>query len=413
MRSDFPIAAALLLAVFPTFSGVAETVRPPVVHIEEQSERPTVAPTGSVVAVSSPGVDNAAGTPGGMAAARLAVRDRIFQWTPSPAPRATGGADLVGAAISPDESLLVLAERVGGAGALNSTRLVLVNLASGRIVNILELKERRIGEIAFPAGSSSLLAAQHAQPEFGHEAKLLLIDLRDGAVTAESAALPEPPRSFVSDGEGVWYTLATEKEHFFELPLSALAGAPKLLRTRAEFPRIIFGIDGRELVVYGRGQCEYYRIERGRATYDGAAALPEDFSPVWAAATSLPGGRSIVFGEADGPACLVGGGGALRIADKAGAQSCCTNLGKTLLVSVEARDALAPYALPSVTPGKEILPGRLKPANRNRLWRMLPRSGAEPSVVLIDIRGNVFLLTADERKPKKSPVLTVDRAGFR
>lgn len=406
-------AAALLVTVATLLPGVAENSGAPLIYVDEEIERPAVTETGSVVTISAPGGDSVAGTPAGMAAARLAAHDRIFQWTPSPARRATGGADLVGAALSPDESLLVLAERVGGEGELNSTRLILINLLNGKIANILEIRERRLGEIIFPPGGDAVVAIQYAQPEFDHPAGLVLIDLRSGGIRSESAPMPEAPRSLSSNGESVWYTLPGEDEYFFELKLSNLAGEALSRRTRATVPRLLLDGGGRDLVVYGRGRCEYYRLEANGATYDGGIALPEEFSPEWAAVTTLPGGRNIVFGEADGPAFLIGGGGALRIADKSGVQSCCLPSDGTLLLAIEARDALVPYALPNTAPGREIIPGRIKPVNRNRIWRLIPRSGAEDNLVLVDIRGNVFTLTVDERRPKKNPVLIVDRTGIK
>ena len=81
----------------------------------EEESLPEVEATGSLLAIDAPGRDNAADTPAERSAAKVAVPDKLFEWTPSPDPgRVTGGADLIDALLSADQSLLILIEKVGG-----------------------------------------------------------------------------------------------------------------------------------------------------------------------------------------------------------------------------------------------------------------------------------------------------------
>ena len=64
----------------------------------EEESLPEVEATGSLLAIDAPGRDNAADTPAERSAAKVAVPDKLFEWTPSPDPgRVTGGADLIDA----------------------------------------------------------------------------------------------------------------------------------------------------------------------------------------------------------------------------------------------------------------------------------------------------------------------------
>ena len=58
---------------------------PPILDIDAGREQPRIQETGSLLAIDAPGTDNRAGTPPGMLAARLAEKDKIFRWSPSPA----------------------------------------------------------------------------------------------------------------------------------------------------------------------------------------------------------------------------------------------------------------------------------------------------------------------------------------
>ena len=63
--------------------------------------------------------------------------------------------------------------------------------------------------------------------------------------------------------------------------------------------------------------------------------------------------------------------------------------------------------------GKTVIPGKLRPDNRNGVFRIFARGAAEAEAVLIDHRANVYLLTFSRRRVKKQAVLIVDRTGFK
>lgn len=79
----------------------------------------------------------------------------VYDWAPSPdRSRITGGADLVDAFLSSDETLLVVLEKVGGKEGPNATRVICCNLRNGKIVRGFTIPERKL------AGAAPVRAAR-------------------------------------------------------------------------------------------------------------------------------------------------------------------------------------------------------------------------------------------------------------
>ena len=120
-------------------------------------------------------------------------------------------------------------------------------------------------------------------------------------------------------------------------------------------------------------------------------------------------GRMLVLAQEGGPAVLVGGGAVRPLAENAGPTGCYLPAERKFLLAVEYKDAVNLDQLPhSTRPESSVSPGRLKPENRNSIYRLLPRSGGEsPEAVLIDHRGNVSILRILPRRWRKQPVYEV------
>ena len=84
----------------------------PVIYLESSEQEHTVESTGTWAEINS---SAPAGKTAGTLAEKLKSPGKSYRWTPSPMrEKLTGGADLTDAVLSPDGSVLFLAERIGG-----------------------------------------------------------------------------------------------------------------------------------------------------------------------------------------------------------------------------------------------------------------------------------------------------------
>lgn len=400
-RHPFRLIPFLALAVECAAAGL-----PPIVDNGGAEQRPPVRETGKLLAVDAPGTDNRAGTPPGMLAARLAVNDKFFRWSPSPAAgRVTGGAALAAAALSPDESMLILAETVGAPEGPNSTRLLYFNLLNGKLVNAKLLENRRLSSLEF-AGYDRLLALEAPQPESGRSGRLLLFDPADPAKPEESPAAEAPLLSAVSDGTYTWYTIKGSP-YFLQRENRAFQAAPRRLRTLAAGARLLLSADRKQLYLFGAGRVEFYRITGQGAELVNSQELPAEVVPEWAAAASADGGW-LVLGAANQPAWLVGKNTLRQLAERCTALGCLLPDGRFLL-GLPVNESLGLYRLPAETkPETTVSPRKLKPLNRNDNYRIFPLTGNRPRALLVDHRGNLWQLEIRPRRWVKSALYTVE-----
>ncbi|MBQ7207991.1 MAG: hypothetical protein IJS01_09365 [Lentisphaeria bacterium] len=404
MKRIFLPLAAVFFCSLPAGPAV------PVIRMEETDERPKVAETGKLTEFESSGKSS---SPRGSAAGRLAA-GKDFRWTPSQIEgRATGGADIREILLSADESLLVMAERIGGENKPNSTRFILVSLRDKKIIRAVTLKERRITAAAFIPGTDTLIAAESAQPEFGRDNALVRIDLKRGKISAPSRSEEAPVTSLCTDGEKVWYTVK-DSTMIRELRLDAFSAEPGSVRTRATDPRVSLSPDGSRLVAFGKGMCEIFKTSA-----DNLAALQQSFET---AGTFSPAqilvlddrASSLVLVEPAKQAALYLNGSSKTLTEKCGPVAAFFKEENMLLLGLLKNDAIAKIPLPGAEPeGKPVVPGKLKPASRNGNLKLLALSGTPARAVLVDSRANVMLLEITKRRWKKTPVLTVDKTGFR
>ena len=405
---------SVLAAAAVALSGWAESgsavMLPPRIHTDDQPEIRRVTPTGKLIEAKLPGA-SASGAPAGMAAARLARPGRVFRWTPSPdTSRVTGGADLLDAALSPDESLLVLAERIGGAGALNSTRLLLVDLYGGRIVSSWEIERRRLIRIGFIPGENDELWAV-AQGQEGGADQLLRISLNTGRIVAESGPLAFSVLDVAATESGLW--TAAANHDFYQFDPANPATPPSPVRSQLATPKLLAAPDGSRLTVFGPGRLEIYRVIRNaKPVLASSRPLPSGFNPDHGLAVT-PDASGAVLLETGGAARLIAGDSDLPLLAADAAPGCFHQAANLLLIGNRAVDGFCPFSLPATEPGKTVIPGKLRPDNRNGVFRIFARGAAEAEAVLIDHRANVYLLTFSRRRVKKQAVLIVDRTGFK
>jgi len=384
--------APLLLCAAPT----SPTAALPVIRNAEADAETTVKPTGELLRIrgNSPGGK----LPAGSTAARLSEAGVCFKWTPSPRDTSQiGEADLMDAVLSPDESTLLLVERIGGSDAPNSTRFVFVAVAGGGIVRSIEFPRRRITEVRWDP-AAGLFARQEAQPEFGSPSAFLRISLPDGAVSATSQTLAVPTTDWCIGGGSLWFGEVGEK-YFLKLPADTLAGAPEKSRSTMIAPRPLWIPAQRQLAIYGNGGVEFYRMKRGVPELVDAVPFPAGFAPQLAVALNAPGEVALL--QPGKPALVLAGGAVRRIGNRTGKLLCFLREAALLLVEEQQRNSLLPCKMPLGDPGAPFSPGKLKPLNRNANFRLLPLSGAGSAALLVDAKANVCRLDLGGKRPKK------------
>lgn len=390
---------APLLCAAPPASPTAAL---PVIRNADADDEATVKPTGELLRLrgDSPGGK----LPAGSTAAQLAEAGNCFKWTPSPRDTSPiGEADLMDAVLSPDESTLLMVERIGGSDAPNSTRFLFVAIAGGGIVRSIEFPHRRITEVRWDP-AAGLFARQEAQPEFGSPSAFLRISLPDGKVSEVSQPLAVPPTDWCIGGGFLWFGEVGEK-YFLRLPADTLAGTPAKSRSSMIAPRPLWIPAQHRLVIYGNGGVEFYRMKRGVPELVDTMQLPAGFAPQLAVALNGPG--EIALLQPGKPALILAGGAVRRMGNRTGKLLCFLRDPSLLLVEEQQRNSLLPCKMPLGDPGAAFSPGKLKPLNRNANFRLLPLSGAGAAALLVDAKANVSRLELGGKRPKKVMIFEV------
>ena len=389
------------------FTSVCSGAEAPKIIVPVEHTTPEVEPTGRLLRIEAGSAGNTANTPPGTMAVRIAAQDTIFEWFPSQAPgRITGGADFIDAALSPDESVLVIAERIGGNGP-NSTRLVFFNLCNDKLVQSFELEKRKLADIAFsPEGDGMLWAVEEKQSELDAPPRLLGIDPADGRIAYESAPLEENPAGFAAGDGKLWITLPDEKS-FLQFRTNSNSDAePEKIRSAISGARLQLTPDAQTLLLFGAGRMERFRVATDAPEYLGHAALPGEGRPE-VVVPLADDGSSLAIGSPGEAAYLVAGGAARKLTDDCGETGCFRRQERELFLAVRLNEAIQLYSEFRTTPVRSVSPGDLRPFNKNTNWRLFALSGEKREILLIDHRGNINRLEIKTRRWSKTPIFTV------
>lgn len=112
--------------------------------------------------------------------------ETVPAWRPAFASQGFRGARLDAFAVSPDGSVLAIAERTGTFNGPNGTRIVLVNTSNWQVIRVF-LNDRMLKKLAFVPGTTRLAAIAFPQLALKQDFGLALMDLADGR---EQAFLP-------------------------------------------------------------------------------------------------------------------------------------------------------------------------------------------------------------------------------
>lgn len=373
----------------------------------------SVEPTGKWEKLPSPGNRNDLKNPPGALAAILSENNFVFNWKPSPdISRVSQPADLTGAILSEDESTLIIAERIGGKDKNNSTRLLFVNLAGARVCGGFELPMRRITAIAaIPGVSGKIIAVQEAQEATNTQNKLLVIDLRRRRITAESAPLPRVISTFATDGSRIWFA-SSGATSVSEIELDMLNGGEiKNHETKAEICGISFCRSSNSLFVAERGFCEFFSVRPDTLFLEKSLPLPAGFTPVWTLALRQPANSAVIV-DNNGKALFVFSGGTMPLQEKVEPYGCLLPDNQVMLGCSRQMQIMRMH-FPSADPQGYITPNTLRPANRNKTFKLFARTTNPVQLIQLDERGNIFQITLTGRRGKKNPVMLVDKSGIR
>ncbi len=114
--------------------------------------------------------------------------DTLQAWRPAFASQGFRGARLDAFAVSPDESVLAIAERTGTINGPNGTRIVLVNTSNWQVIRIFTT-DRMLKKLAFVPGTKTLAAIAFPQLARKQDFGLSVLELADGK---EQTFLPLP-----------------------------------------------------------------------------------------------------------------------------------------------------------------------------------------------------------------------------
>ena len=105
--------------------------------------------------------------------------DTVSVWRPAFASQGFRGARLDAFAVSPDQSVLAIAERTGTALGPNGTRIVLVNTSNWQVIRVFTVG-RMLKKLAFVPGGTTLAAIAFPQLALKQDFGLALLDLAAG-----------------------------------------------------------------------------------------------------------------------------------------------------------------------------------------------------------------------------------------
>lgn len=400
----------MLMLSMIVFSTVSAQV--PKIHYDRDIGRPEVKATGTLEKISTPGAMNNAGTPPGMLAYAVAENDCLINWVPSPdTGRLTGQADIIDALVSSDESLLIVAERVGGANQNNSTRLIFINLMNNKICGSMDIPERRIVKLLdCPGHNGKFLAFQKGQEAFQNGDALLMIDVKKRQFKQIGKDISGGAADLCTDGERVWLAMENANR-ICEINLDR----PSRIRycdTKKEVLKLGYNPASRSVIAVENGICEFFTPTVNGLFLENSIELPGKCTPAWM--MPIPNrASSVIIIDTNSNGYLLSSGGLIPLNGRFAPHGCALQDGTVLLGTLDRSPRLDKLSLPGGEVKGYIVPSTLRPLNRNKTFAVFARSGNASECIQLDEQGNVFKLTVSGRRGRKSTILIVNKTGLR
>ena len=396
-------------------AGLPKFAPPPIV-LEFAEERPKVVPTGEFSSIPLPEQKTPKGKKQKSTASLVSERNKKFFWKPSPLLSSTlRVADLTGAAISEDGTLVVITERIGGKNKANSTRFLFFDLEKNLLSGGFTVAEMLISDIAFiPGSKTNLIGICHKFAPFKTPDGLVRIDLEQKEIADAANSRKGKITSFsLGKGQSVFYTAAGE-DAVFQLSLRDLGAEAQKIKTAIKAPRVC--CFGNGFIAYSKQGIEIFRRDYGRWIPDDPfLAAPEAFEAVNCYLIDPVVPAFCFTGGYEGSLWYFRGSSFRKIMERVSGLCLLNRSSNFFFTELAANSRISVLKMPEAEVcASPIPPNRLKPANRNSSFALLQVPALKNSIVQIDNRGNVFLLNYSKlSRWKKSVIHITDRAGFR
>ena len=388
---------------------------PPPIVTNFSEERPQVRPTGEFSEMSMPAAKGKKKGKGGASADLLGVPNRDFVWKPSKlTSSAIGTADLTGAALSADGTLLVLCERVGGEGKANSTRLVFLDIREEKLSGGFLVPEKLLSSIRFIDKSPvEILALRHPFEPYKVTSGLVRLDLKTRKITDQTAAPPGTSgfTSFAQCGSKLICT-AEGSDSLYEYAFDDLSAPPLKIRSGLTAPLVC--ACGSGIAAFSPDGVRLFDYKRGKLTpAEQICRAPEGFTPRKAVMidAAIP---AIVFAGGTGEDVWYFRGGTFRRLAERGSGAVFFNGKDRLFAGMEAGGKIVTFQMPEGREtGRPIPINSLKPSTRNSTLGFFHVPALKESFLLLDSRANLFLVDPSRSRWKKSILYAPDRNAFR
>ena len=395
--------------------GKTPKLAPPTIVTSFSDERPQVRPTGEFSDMSMPAAKGKKKGKSDTTAALLGVPDRDFVWKPSQlSSSAIATADLTGAALSADGTLLVLCERVGGEGKANSTRLVFLDVREKKISGGFVIPEKLLSEIRFIDNSPvEILALRHPFEPYKVTGGLVRVNLATRKIT-DQTDIPPGTRGFTSFAQCGKKLICTAEgsDLLYEYPLDDLSSPPLKVRSGLKAPLVCSCGGG--IAAFSSDGVRLFDYKQGKLTpAEQICKAPEGFSPRRTVMidAAIP---AIVFAGETGESFWYFRGGNFRRLAERGAGVAFFNGKDKLYAGMEAGAKIVTFQMPEGREtGRPIPINSLKPSTRNSTLGFFYVPALKGAFLLLDSRANLFLVDPSRSRWKKSIVYAPDRNAVR
>ena len=389
---------------------------PPPIVSQWKKQEAKVAETGEFSSIAVPEKKAPGKSAPQNSADLVSEKGKKFTWRPSPLlSSAIRPADLTGAAISADGSLVVVAERVGGAGKANSTRFLFFDIPNRRLAGGFTLPKVLISSIAFAPGSrNEILGIRHASTHFNERNGIVRIDLKTGQIVDSLDTPSGKVASFVTDSNGKIFFSTANSSLIFETEAGSLFIEPTSVKSRISSPELC--IAGALLIASGKEGIEMFRKDHGRWIADeNLVKFPEPFQVKSCTVTDTAAPAICFAGSDGGDLWYFRSGTVSKLKERISGRLLYDEVQKIFFAEIAANSRIVLFQMPEASESaKPVTPNRLKPANRNGSYALLRSPALKQKMVQIDNRGNVFILDYSKMSRwQKHVVYIADRAGFR